>query len=145
MDFPENEHRFPILLRGAWFGMNKAFRDRIKNLGITTAQYTTLRCLTENNEVTQEDLTELTSSNKNNVSSMVKRLISLGLVSKKNHPQDKRKSIIYITSKGTEVYKMASEEAESLRQNVLKNCTSVEESQLVEILQKCTDNLSRIK
>ena len=91
MDFPENENRFPILLRGAWFGMNRAFRDRIKNLGITTAQYTTLRCLSENHEVTQDNLTELTSSNKNNVSSMVKRLISMGSVSKVNHHKHKRK------------------------------------------------------
>ena len=145
MDFPENENRFPILLRGAWFGMNRAFRDRIKNLGITTAQYTTLRCLAENHEVTQDNLTELTSSNKNNVSSMVKRLISMGFVSKENHPKDKRKSLIYLTAKGTEVYKNASKQADSLRKKVLDKCSPIDESELVEILQKCTDSLSESK
>ena len=56
-DFLSHENRFPGATAGAWFGMNKAFRNRIKELGITTSQYTLMRCLHESQDgISQDDL-----------------------------------------------------------------------------------------
>ena len=84
------EDRFPILLRGAWFGMNKAFRERIGSLGLTTSQYTILRNLSENPGVSQDKLAKLIGGNKNNASSLVKRMTSSGLITRKPKKSDKR-------------------------------------------------------
>ena len=83
----ESEERIPVLLRGAWFGMNRAFRERLSEVGITTAQYTALRCLHENKGLNQEMLARLISTNKNNCSALVKRLDSRKLIEKKSDQQ----------------------------------------------------------
>lgn len=92
--------RIPVLLRGAWFGMNRAFRERLSEIGITTAQYTALRCLYENKGLNQEMLASLMSTNKNNCSTLLKRLDSKELVKKKVITSDRRNFTLSLTRKG---------------------------------------------
>ena len=142
-DFLSHENRFPVLLRGAWFGMNKAFRQRIKDLGITTSQYTLMRCLHENQQgITQEDLSKLISSNKNNVSSLVKRLIGLGMIRREKDANDNRKSILSLTPKGDQLYLKARTEADSLRNEMVASFSPHKEEEFVDLLEQCFENLS---
>lgn len=142
-DFLSHENRFPVLLRGAWFGMNKAFRNRIKELGITTSQYTLMRCLHESQDgISQDDLSKLISSNKNNVSSLVKRLIGLGLIGKEKDATDNRKSILSLTRKGEMLYLKARTEADSLRNEMVASFSPHKEQEFVDLLEQCFENLS---
>ena len=142
-DFLSHENRFPVLLRGAWFGMNKAFRNRIKELGITTSQYTLMRCLHESQDgISQDDLSKLISSNKNNVSSLVKRLIGLDLIGKEKDATDNRKSILSLTRKGEMLYLKARTEADSLRNEMVASFSPHKEQEFVDLLEQCFENLS---
>ena len=48
--------RLPLLLRRAWYGLNRAFRRRITHLGVTPDQFTVMRTLLENEGITQREI-----------------------------------------------------------------------------------------
>lgn len=131
------EDRFPILLRGAWFGMNKAFRERIIKLGLTTSQYTILRCLFENPGISQDELTRLIGGNKNNASALVKRMVQAKLIIKRPKKTDKRAYQLFLCSKGESAYEKASMEAIGLRKKIISSLPKVSEEELIALLNKC--------
>lgn len=131
------EDRFPILLRGAWFGMNKAFREKIIKLGLTTSQYTILRCLSENPGISQDELTRLIGGNKNNASALVKRMVGAKLIIKRPKKADKRAYQLLLCSKGKSAYREANTEAIELRKNVISNLPKASEEELITLLNKC--------
>ena len=139
MELTEDD-RFPILLRGSWFGMNKAFRERIGSLGLTTSQYTILRNLSGNPGISQDELAKLIGGNKNNASSLVKRMTSSGLITRKPKKSDKRAFAIFLTLKGEKLFKETTLIADNLRKEVLFGLPSNTEEELVHLLGKCSIN-----
>ncbi|HAD21281.1 MAG TPA: MarR family transcriptional regulator [Opitutae bacterium] len=131
------EDRFPILLRGAWFGMNKAFREKIIKLGLTTSQYTILRCLSENPGISQDELTRLIGGNKNNASALIKRMVAAKLIIKRPREADKRAYQLLLCSKGKSAYRDARMEAIELRKNVISSLPKASEEELISLLNKC--------
>ena len=134
--------RFPVLLRGAWFGMNRVFRERLKSLGITTSQYTVLRCLKEADGINQSVLSQRISTNKNNCSSLVNRLCQQGLIHKKVITNDRRNFNLKLSSKGKDIFYQAESVALDLQKEVLEKLPPHAEEQIVSSLQKITDALS---
>jgi DNA-binding MarR family transcriptional regulator len=134
--------RIPVLLRGAWFGMNRAFRERLSEIGITTVQYTALRCLHENKGLNQEMLASLMSTNKNNCSALLKRLDSKELIKKKVITSDRRNFTLSLTPKGLSLFFKAKKIAQELQKEVIGVLPVDSEQKLVSLLNKCTESIS---
>ena len=134
--------RIPVLLRGAWFGMNRAFRERLSEIGITTVQYTALRCLYENKGLNQEMLASLMSTNKNNCSTLLKRLDSKELIKKKVITSDRRNFTLSLTPKGSSLFLKAEKIAKDLQKEVIGAHPVETEQKLVSLLNKCTESIS---
>ena len=134
--------RIPVLLRGAWFGMNRAFRERLSEIGITTVQYTALRCLHENKGLNQEMLASLMSTNKNNCSALLKRLYSKELIKKKVITSDRRNFTLSLTPKGLSLFFKAEKIAQELQKEVIGVLPVDSEQKLVSLLNKCTESIS---
>ena len=134
--------RIPVLLRGAWFGMNRAFRERLSEIGITTVQYTALRCLHENKGLNQEMLASLMSTNKNNCSALLKRLYSKELIKKKVITSDRRNFTLSLTPKGLSLFFKAEKIAQELQKEVIGVLAVDSEQKLVSLLNKCTESIS---
>ena len=134
--------RIPVLLRGAWFGMNRAFRERLSEIGITTVQYTALRCLHENKGLNQEMLASLMSTNKNNCSALLKRLDSKELIKKKVITSDRRNFTLSLTPKGLSLFFKAEKIAQELQKEVIGVLPVDSEQKLVSLLNKCTESIS---
>ena len=98
--------KFPVLIRACWFSLNHHFSRKISSLPITTVQYTVLRTLFDFNEqkINQRELSMLISSNKNNLSSIIKRLQGLGYVELHENKKDMREKNISLSEKGKEVF-----------------------------------------
>ena len=98
--------KFPVLIRACWFSLNHHFSRKISSLPITTVQYTVLRTLFDFNEqkINQRELSTLISSNKNNLSSIIKRLQGLGYVELHENKKDMREKNISLSEKGKEVF-----------------------------------------
>jgi DNA-binding MarR family transcriptional regulator len=120
--------KFPILIRSCWFGLNYLFREKISSCPITTVQYTVLRTLFEahNKKLNQKELASLIATNKNNSSSIVKRLEVLKYIVHIPNPEDKRENIIKITAQGEKVFLLVNQKALEL-QDVLTNKFSKQE------------------
>ena len=135
-------NRLPVLLRGVWFGLNRVFRKRLRELGITTTQYTALRCLHENKGLNQNSLANLMSTNKNNSSALVKRLYAQGLILKKAIPSDRRNFTLNLTEKGKVTFLQAEKIACDLQREVMGVLPDNSEPRFISILEKCTESIS---
>ena len=135
-------NRLPVLLRGVWFGLNRVFRKRLRKLGITTTQYTALRCLHENKGLNQNSLANLMSTNKNNSSALIKRLYAQGLILKEAIPSDRRNFTLNLTEKGKETFLQAEKIASNLQREVMDVLPDNSEPSLISILEKCTESIS---
>ena len=99
-------NKFPVLIRACWFSLNHHFSKKISSLPITTVQYTVLRTLFDFSEqkINQRELSKLITSNKNNLSSIIKRLQGLGYVELHENKKDMREKNISLSEKVKEVF-----------------------------------------
>ena len=106
LDHP-SRRRIPVLLRRAWYGLNQACRRRLAHTGFTPDQFTILRYLNECNPkgVTQRELADLMSSDPNTMSSIIRRMESLKLISREPHESDGRAERIKMNPLGSRAYK----------------------------------------
>ena len=118
IDSPERR-RLPVLLRHAWYGLNRAFRRRIAHLAVTPDQFTVMRTLLEHAGITQRKLTELMSSDPNTVASLLERMEKAGLVERQSHEQDRRAHRLNLKALGRRKYEAAREIAIAMQSEIL--------------------------
>jgi DNA-binding MarR family transcriptional regulator len=135
--------RFPVLIRCCWFGLNRLLRERIAALPVTTVQYTVLRTIHDcrPKKLNQRELAALISTNKNNLSSIVKRLEALKYIKLEGNPEDKRENKINITSIGNEIFKKSEKIALELQEKVTNDLTTREENLLSKYLTRVNEQI----
>lgn len=106
LDAPDRR-RLPPLLRKAWYGLNQAFRRRIKQHAATPDQFTILRLLREGDVdgLSQRDLCRLMSSDPNTMGALISRMVEQGLIERRPDERDKRAHRITIATKGKALFK----------------------------------------
>lgn len=136
--------KFPVLIRCCWFGLNHLFRERISELPITTVQYTVLRTIHDcrPKKLNQGELAALISTNKNNLSSIVKRLEALNYIKLAGNPDDKRENKINITSAGKKIFRESEKIALELQKKVTSDLTTREEDLLSKYLARVNKQIS---
>jgi len=80
----------------------------------------------QSKKLNQKDLAILIATNKNNLSSIVKRLEVLGYIVLLQNPCDKRENIIKITTRGQRVYLVSKEKADELQAEITQGMESTE-------------------
>jgi DNA-binding MarR family transcriptional regulator len=84
----------------------------------------------------QKELASLIVTNKNNLSSIVKRLELLGYIVMTQKPCDKRENIIKITTTGEKIYLISKEKANELEAEITQGMESTELKVLSEYLER---------
>lgn len=140
IDSPDRR-RLPPLLRGAWYGLNRAFRRRIANTGVTPDQFTVLRCLTESrpDDMTQSELSTAMSSDPNTIASLLERMEKNLLLIRIPHNLDRRAHRIQITPLGEIKYSKIRQLAIALQSDILKVLPEDERERFLEQLGKVAD------
>ena len=138
-----SERRFPVLLRSAWFGLNKSFRRRLVEHGLTPAQFIALRWLAESppGNLSQRDLASLTSSNANNVADLVSRMETDELISRAASNKDGRTKMLHLTRKGKEAYEGARRTAVALQTEILSGLSDSERETFLALLDRVAEEL----
>jgi DNA-binding MarR family transcriptional regulator len=141
------DQRFPVSLRGCWFGLNRNFRDLLAHQSITPVQYTTLRniCEFEGPNLNQKKLSSLLSSNQNNLTAILAKLEAQGLIDRRQGKIDGRSKEIEVTPLGTEVFQETQEIALELQSEVMEVFSKKEANRLFDYLRKCSDQLDLIQ
>ncbi len=118
IDSPERR-RLPLLLRRSWYGLNQAFRRRIAHLGITPDQFTVMRTLLENDNITQRELTRFMTSDPNTIASLLERMEKAALIERQTNERDRRSNFIRLKPLGRDRYEAARQIAVALQTEIL--------------------------
>ena len=139
----DDEHRFPVLLRTAWFSLNKSFRAWLRETGLTPVQFTILRWISEHKKssLSQADLAKLTASNPNNIVDLVDRLETLELIERERDEGDSRRKIISLTPQGEAVYEHSRVLALELQIKAMSCFPKDQSSRLLDTLIRVNENL----
>ena len=139
------EHRFPVLLRTAWFSLNKSFRELLRETGLTPVQFTILRWLSEykNSSLSQCDLAELTASNQNNIADLVDRLEALELIERERDKHDSRRKVMSLTPRGEAIYVRSRTLALELQMKSMSCFPKDQSSRLLDTLIRVNENLRK--
>ena len=130
------QHSFPPSLRACWIKLNAVFQKRLSPIGLTPDQYTALRWLNESKEdaICQKDLAMLMFTDPNNISGLVKRMESAGMLRRKNSRYDKRRKLLEITHEGKSLLNLATPVARKLENETLSKLNTKEKKQLISSL-----------
>ena len=144
MDF--DRLKFPVLLRGAWFGINRAFRQKLERISITPVQYTVLRNLSEGEGrvLNQQNLADLLSTNKNNLADLLNRMEERKLVKRYGNPNDHRNKKVAITKRGRNEFLRARKHALKLQGEILARFSRKEQSVLLTCFSRCNEKLDEL-
>ena len=139
--------RFPATVRSVWFGLNKVFRKKLKSLSITPVQYTVLRCLieSEGEGLNQTELASVIFSNKNNTSSILRRMEKSGYILRTQAKYDQRENIISATPKGESLFRSAQKQAIEVKEEVFNFLSSDDETNFCKSLQKINSKLKKLQ
>ena len=137
---------FPVLLRGAWFGLNKAFRRKLETISITPVQYTVLRNLMEGkgSVLSQQHLVVALSTNKNNLADLLNRMEEKKLIKRHDNKRDQRNKSVSITQNGENEFWRAREHALSLEGEILSCFQEEKQDLLLRYFMRCNDRLEEI-
>lgn len=138
-----NKKKFPILMRECWFGLNQVFRKKLENLPITTVQYTVLRTIYESwpQNLNQQEIAHSITTQKNNLTPIIKRLAELNYIEFKSNPCDKREKKILINEMGKRIYRQANALAMSLQSDLFSNFTEEDRHSIVDYLKRCNSQM----
>ena len=112
------------------------FQKRLSPIGLTPDQYTALRWLNESKEdaICQKDSAKLMFTDPNNISGLVKRMESAGMLRRKNSRYDKRRKLLEITHDGKSLLNLATPVARKLENETLSKLNTKEKKQLISSL-----------
>ena len=144
MDF--DRQKFPVLLRGTWFGINRAFRRKLEKISITPVQYTVLRNLSEGEGrvLSQQNLADALSTNKNNLADLLNRMEERKLVKRYGNPNDQRNKKVAITKRGRNEFVRARKHALNLQEEILSLFSRDEQSALLSCFSRCNGKLDEL-
>jgi len=99
----------------------REYQPFLDNLGITYPQYLVLMILWETDEITVNEIANKLILNTNTVTPLLKRMESLGIISRERSSTDERKVIITLTTKGKGMQEKASAIPQQLVEKINQN------------------------
>ena len=112
--------------------------------GITRAQFHVLRCVAKG-PVPMKEISEKMFVTRANITGLVDKLESKGLVKRTGHHLDRRATIIQLTSKGTALQERVSLTYRAFMQGSLEVLTEEEQRNLRDALLKIQEGMSKAR
>ena len=111
--------------------------DEIKRVhGLSRGEYLLLFCLSYVDELTAQDVAELTGRPRNSISRAVHRMLGEGYLTRSADPSDGRQALLRITPKGRRLHKAIVPLFETQQGEILSCLSTAERTQLDHLLSK---------
>lgn len=112
------QHNIPMGLRSAYRLMHRQTDARLASLGVTADQFVLLALLSEEDGLTQQELSRRASSDPNTTRAMLLLLEERRLIRRSSHPNDRRAYSVTLTERGVRQFKLLSEAVHHLREHL---------------------------
>ncbi|MBM7837839.1 DNA-binding MarR family transcriptional regulator [Alkalihalobacillus xiaoxiensis] len=116
----------------------------LRTYGITPEQWTVLKRLYQNGDLTQKQLSKVAEKDKATLTRILDLLAQKQLIERKQNAEDKRSFLVGITTKGSDLYKTIKPTTEELyRQTIVKGISEEELSIYINVLSQLKENSSQ--
>lgn len=105
----------------------REYQPYLDKLGITYPQYLVLMVLWENDGLSVNDIGQKLILNTNTVTPLLKRMESMGLISRKRADDDERKVMINLTDRGSQLRLEAANVPQALINNLNQSDLSIDQ------------------
>ena len=129
------------LFVGLHFTYFKAAFHKLNKIGIHPGQILILKLIYDNEGVSQKELVEFTRRERATITKAVQRLENAGFIIRCNNEKDKRSSVLYLTDKGKEIYKLVKEHEVEELELMQKILSEADLDKIIEILTKLETGL----
>jgi DNA-binding MarR family transcriptional regulator len=113
----ENQLCFPVYAASRL--ITREYQPYLDKLGITYPQYLVLMVLWEHGPLSVKEISSKLILNTNTLTPLLKRMMNLGIVTRKRSEEDERKVIVALTEKGESMQHEAAEIPEKLLTGLL--------------------------
>lgn len=135
---------FPFAVARVTRRWRKLLDERLKDLGVTQARWTTMFYLQRGGEgLTQRELAKLMAIENPTLVRLLDSLEQQDLIERRPCPHDRRARRLYLTSDGTSFMNVLNERAAELRDEMLAGLSDEAISDTVELFHKILDNAER--
>lgn len=119
--------------------INRYLQNRLKaaNIHITVEQWTVLACLWKKDKITQQALSDITYRDKTSMTRLIDNIEKNGLVVRVPDTSDRRANLIFLTQKGTDTVRQATNIIDEAVDETLKQIPD-------EAIETCRDVLNKI-
>ena len=107
-----------------------------QRFGIDLMQWRVLAVLGEESQISAQEVSERTAMDKVAVSRAVKKLLTANLLDREFAVEDKRRSILKLTNKGTQIYQQIVPLAKSYEERLLSQLSDTEINEFMKLLTK---------
>lgn len=132
------EQQVGFLLRRAHQRSSSIFQKLFADSGLTPLQFTSLVKIRDQGRASQNLLGRLTHADPATIMGVINRLVERGLIRKSADPDDKRKSILILTSKGLNLIEALETAARTVSEETLAPLSASEQKTFLRLLTKLT-------
>lgn len=137
---------FPFAVARVTRRWRKLLDERLKDLGVTQARWTTMFYLQRGGEgLTQRELAKLMAIENPTLVRLLDSLEQQDLIERRPCPNDRRARRLHLTPAGASFMKVLNERAAELREEMLAGLSDEAISNTVEVFHKILDNAERQK
>ena len=136
--------QFPFAVARVTRRWRKLLDERLKDLGVTQARWTTMVYLQQGGEgLTQRELARLMAIENPTLVRLLDSLEQQGLIERRPCPNDRRARRLHLTRDGTEFMNVLTERAARLREEMLDGISDRDIEGAVKVFHKILENAER--
>lgn len=136
--------QFPFAVARVTRRWRKLLDERLKDLGVTQARWTTMVYLQKGGEgLTQRELARLMAIENPTLVRLLDSLEQQGLIERRPCPNDRRARRLHLTPDGTEFMNVLTERAAKLREEMLEGISDEDIEGAVAVFHKILENAER--
>jgi DNA-binding MarR family transcriptional regulator len=136
-------HDIAMGLRAAYLLMHRQTNSFLAPFGMTADQFVLLSLLADKDGITQQELTQMASSDPNTIRAMLMRMESNGVVTRDQHPIDRRARKVTLTHKGRMIYLKLSVKIKTLQDALLSPFHVKDANKLVTFLNYISKSMTQ--
>lgn len=142
---PRPRAQIPYLLKQAVHVMQRGSDAALKDVGLNTAKYAVLRLLRERPDLSGAQLARRAFLSPQTMNSMIMNLEQLGLVIRRQHPENARVWLTQLTEKGERVELAGREVIDRWSAALVQHIPADEQEHFVELLRKAIEGMGNVK